>query len=394
MRYVYLALALIVASLNLRPAITSVSPLLVTIRDHLGMSGSAASLLTSIPVLCMGVFAPTAVKWSRRWGIERTIAYALALIGLATVARLFADSTLALLFTSFAAGIGIAVSGPLLSGFIKKHFSGKAPLFVGMYSMSLVIGAAASAGLSVSVQTAMNGSWQAALASWSALALLALVLWGPLAWKEKANRSKRTGGFSAAGRLPLADKRAWLLTAYFGLMAFLFYSITAWLAPAIESAGYDKRFAGAVLTLFTFIQIPVSLLIPLLIARFPKRMYWLVGSTLFELAGLIDILLSGNPWAAGVLLGVGAGGLFPIALMLPIEETSHAEAANAWSAMVQSGGYMFGSLGPLFVGWLQDVSGGFAPAFAGLAVAALVMIAVQVAIGNKKTSPAAEGAPR
>lgn len=48
MRFVYLIAALFLACLNLRPVITSVSPLLRTIQDSLGMSGAEASLLTSL----------------------------------------------------------------------------------------------------------------------------------------------------------------------------------------------------------------------------------------------------------------------------------------------------------------------------------------------------------
>lgn len=388
MRNVYLVLALFLASLNLRPAITSISPLLETIKDSLGMSGVTASLLTSIPVLCMGLFAPTAMKWNKLWGIERTITFALVLIGTATAIRLFAVSSALLLFSAFAAGVGIAVAGPLLSGFIKKHFAANASSIVGIYSMALVVGAAVSAGLSVPLQIVLGGSWQASIAAWSALAIAALPLWIFFSRKIKHIRPTARTPASGNGRLPLRNKRSWLLTCYFGLMAFEFYSITAWLAPAVESLGYDKSFAGGMLTLFTFIQIPVSLLIPFLIARYPKRLAWLIGSASLELCGLLLLVGSGSPWLIAILLGIGAGGLFPIALMLPIDETSNAEAASAWSAMVQSGGYVIGSLGPFFVGWMHDVSGGFTTAFVGLAAVAVTMIMAQLLIGNKKELPA------
>ncbi|MDF2658422.1 MAG: major facilitator superfamily transporter, partial [Paenibacillus sp.] len=57
MRTFYLLAAIFLAALNLRPVITSVAPLLQTIQANTGMSGVAASLLTTLPVLCMGVFA-------------------------------------------------------------------------------------------------------------------------------------------------------------------------------------------------------------------------------------------------------------------------------------------------------------------------------------------------
>ncbi|WP_231507683.1 hypothetical protein [Bacillus sp. UNC41MFS5] len=70
---VLLIIALFIASLNLRPAINSIAPLLGNMSADLGMSAAIASLLTSIPVLCMGIFSPVAVKAGGKWGIERVI---------------------------------------------------------------------------------------------------------------------------------------------------------------------------------------------------------------------------------------------------------------------------------------------------------------------------------
>ncbi|MFE5317855.1 CynX/NimT family MFS transporter [Paenibacillus sp. NPDC056579] len=390
-KYGYLICALFLASLNLRPAISSISPLLESIRGDLGMSGSAASLLTSIPVLCMGLFSPTAVKLSGRWGVERMLTLAILLIGVGTVLRVFAGSSLLILITAFVAGMGIAIAGPLLSGFIKKYFASRASSMVGIYSMAMVLGAALSAGLSVPFQHLLNG-WRGSLALWAVFALIALPIWWRLARagqqhdQQPAEASRRAAAAPAASsaRIPWGNKRAWLLTLFFGLMATIFYSITAWLAPAVESMGYDKSVAGGVLTLFTFIQIPVSLVLPFLTQRFPKRMYWLMGCALLELSGFMVFMMGGSPWIVSILLGIGAGGLFPMALMLPLDETGNAEAASAWSAMNQSGGYIIGAFGPIFVGWLHDVTGSFTQPFAGLAVLIVFMLVLHWKIGNKK----------
>lgn len=388
MRFVYLIAALFLASLNLRPVITSVSPLLRTIQDSLGMSGSEASLLTSLPVLCMGFFAPAAVKLSNRLSIERTIAYCLLLIGLATAARYYANSAWLMLLTAFLAGAGIAVIGPLLSGFIKKNFSNPSAI-VGVYSMAMVVGAAMGSGFSVSLQNALGHSWQASTASWSVLAVIALLFW----WRPV----KRTAGQAepaavssvqaapARGlNLPLKNKRAWLLTSFFGMMAFMFYSLTAWLPPIVQEQGYDKHTAGMILTLFTLIQIPVSFLLPILVSRFQHRVVWLVGCAAMEFAGLLLTQLHVTPWLTCIFLGIGAGGLFPMALMLPIDESAGMDEANALSAMTQSGGYIFASLGPLSVGFIHDRTGSFPPALFGLMVVVVIMILIQLKIGNRK----------
>ncbi|MFC0212764.1 CynX/NimT family MFS transporter [Paenibacillus chartarius] len=119
---ILIAIALFTASLNLRPAINSIAPLLDSIRTDLGMNGAVASLLTSIPVLCMGLFSPFAVKAGGKWGMEKVMGISLVIIAVGTALRAFTASVFYLLVTALIAGIGIAFIGPLLAGFIKKHF--------------------------------------------------------------------------------------------------------------------------------------------------------------------------------------------------------------------------------------------------------------------------------
>lgn len=392
LRFGYLVCALFLASINLRPAISSIAPLLETMRKDLGINGALASLLTSIPVLCMGLFSPTAIKISNRWGLEKTLTWSLLLIGVGTILRYFAASSLLLLLTAFLAGVGIAIAGPLLSGFIKRYFADRASSLVGIYSSAMVIGAALSSGLSVPIQHLLQDSWRASLASWALFAIVALPVWWRLAAHASRSNSNSTAtkNTSEGVKLPWRNKKAWIITLLFGLMAVIFYSLTAWLAPAFESMGYDKAFAGGMLTLFTFIQIPVSFVLPILIARFPKRMYWLLGCAILQLAGLLLFMMNGNPWYCAILLGIGAGGLFPIVLMLPLEETGDAETASAWAAMNQSGGYVIGSLGPIFVGWVHDATGSFVPAFGGLVIVVVFMMLLHLIIGNKKEQSSLE----
>ena len=103
-KYILMIIALFIASLNLRPSINSIAPLLETIRTSLGMNASVASLLTSIPVLCMGLFAPVAVKFSGKWGIERVLGWSLLVIGVGTILRFFTQFGLIFAYYRFYRG--------------------------------------------------------------------------------------------------------------------------------------------------------------------------------------------------------------------------------------------------------------------------------------------------
>jgi len=375
-------IAIVLASLNLRPVITSVSPLLGTIRESLHMSAASASLLTSLAVLCMGLFAPIALKLANRWSIERAIAYSLILIGLATAARYFAYSAWVMHVTALLAGIGIAIVGPLLSGFIKAKFANPSRI-VGIYSLALVVGAALGSGLSIPLSSIFH-SWQISAASWALLAIIALFFW----WKpieQKAHSTSTTGNKTTIPiKQILTSEKAWLLTGFFGLMAFMFYTIMAWLPPIAEQMGYSKHDAGMMLTLLTVAQMPATFLVPILNNRFQHRAVWLVACSSLELIGLLMLLFSINPWLSSVLIGIGAGGLFSLGLTLPIDEADDIQEASLLAAMTQSVGFVFAALGPLFVGLVRDYTGNFTAAIIGMMMIVIVMIIIQLKIGNQK----------
>lgn len=371
-----LILAFFMASLNLRPAITSIAPLLETLRDQLAMSASVASLLTSIPVFCMGIFSPMAAALGARFGIERVIGWSLALIGVGTALRFFTHSTFFLMVTAFVAGLGIASAGPLLSGFIKRYFPTRVPTMIGLFSVALTIGASLGSGLAAPFQSQTH-SWQGALAVWALLAFIAVPIW----WMSLRRAGGRGDGNAASAQtasLPWGQKKAWLLTLSFGFMAMMFYSITAWLPPIIEGLGYSKVYAGNVLTLFALVQVPVSLFLPALLKRYPARLPWMLLCSAFELVGLSMLYFSVAPWIAAIVIGIGAGALFPLNLLLPIDATTNGQEAASWSAMTQSAGYVIGAAGPLILGWIHDATQSFSMAVVALIALVVIMIVIQL----------------
>lgn len=375
--------ALFIVSLNLRPAIASIAPLLETIRNDLGMSASVASLLTTIPVFCMGIFSPISAKLGVRFGMERILGWALVLIGVGTFLRLFTNTSVLLLLTAFLAGVGIAATGPLLSGFIKKYFPNNVASLIAVQTVAITFGASLSAGVTAPIEHGID-SWRGALSIWAILALIALPVWWLFVMRN-VKKEAASSHVQKKGKLPWGNKKAWFLTMSFALMSMMFYTLTAWIPPIVHNMGYSQVYAGNALTILTAVQIPLSLFLPALLKWYPSRLVWLLVGSALELVGLIMFFFGFVPWIAVIFLGIGAGILFPLNLLLPIDITSTGEEAASWSAMTQSAGYMIGATGPLILGWIFDMTGSSYYAIIFMMAVVLLMSVIQMIAVPRKS---------
>ena len=372
----YFIILVFALSLNLRPAITAVGPLLTVIKDDLQMGNISASLLTTLPVFFMGATSLLALFLSRKFGVEGGLMVSLIAIFIALIGRLFVTNATTSIFTALLAGVGIGIAGPLIIGLIKEYFPNE-PSLMSFYSSAMVAGAAIASTFAQPLYQKFNHSWQIALSFWSIFALVAAILLLPLLKIESSTTENIT-----PNRKEAASKNWWLMI-FFSLMAAIFYCLTAWLAPYVQSIGFSKAQSGLLLSLFTLIQLPVSFIIPRLVGTNAKTRNLLIGCGLAELIGLILLLVHVSPWISVIFLALGAGGLFPLALTLPLLTAKSSEEAISLSAFMQSGGFMVGSLGPLLFGVVSQNSNTFNLAWGLVLIFVLLMIASVTFIFSK-----------
>ncbi|WP_157456343.1 CynX/NimT family MFS transporter [Carnobacterium maltaromaticum] len=345
-----------VVAFNLRVGISSVPALLELIKKDLGISNFQSSLITSIPVICMGVFALTVPYFQRTLGRRRTIFFSLLILGLGTLARFFVTSYNLFLITAFMIGFGIAIIGPLLSGFIKSNFPFRSGLMIGVYSLSMGLGASLSSGLALPLTEHFKGNWGISLALWGVFALIAALIWQMFSPVESQRKSAKSTSFS----LPLKNKKAWKYTLFFGIQSGIFYGMTTWLALTALEKGATTLQSGYFLTLYTVIQMLCSFIIPTLMDQFGKMKQWMFFSSglVFIGAGMIALAPSVVFFVLGIILAaIGLGGLFPIAVLLPIRNTKTAEETSLWTSMIQSFGYILGGFMPVLMGAVKDTTG-------------------------------------
>lgn len=353
-----LGLSLILIAVNLRPVFGSLSVVLPEIMRDTGLSATGASMLTTLPILCLGIFSAPTPTLARRFGAERVLLLALLLILAGTLLR--AAGTLPALFTSAVlAGAGIAMGNVLLPGLVKRNFAQQAALMTGLYTLAICAGASSAAAFTVPMEIHwFSGSWPYALAIWAALAFITLLIWAPQALRA---RPIHTDAAARVGSL-MHDKLAWQVTFFMGLQSALAYIVMGWMAPILRERGVDSATAGYLVGTAIVMQLGTCLITPSLAARQSDQRGLSMLVCVLILTGLLGFYWAplGTPiWLAAMVLGTGLGGAFSLALSLIVMRSGNAHVTAQLSAMAQGWGYVMAAGGPLLVGVLRSITGSY-----------------------------------
>nr|WP_279591004.1 MFS transporter [Modestobacter marinus] len=325
------------------------------LRADTGLSSALAGLLTALPVLCFGAFAPLAPRLARRIGLETAVAASLVLLAAGIALRLLPP--VALLYAgSLVAGAAIAIANVLMPAYVKREFT-RPGAVMGAYSASLNVGAAAAAGLTVPIGAALGAEWRVALASWLVLAVAALALWLPVAGVRGTRTTPPEASSWSLLRQPLARQ----VTAYLGLQSVQFYSFAAWLPTLLADAGVPVREGGLLLAASNVTGALGALLIPAAAGRMAAQRPLVVGVLAAYAVGLGGLLLAP---ASGTLLwvavfGVAQGGGFALALTLIVLRSPSPLVAARLGGVAQCLGYLVASTGPVVLGALHDATSGW-----------------------------------
>ncbi|GAB3219878.1 CynX/NimT family MFS transporter [Glycomyces halotolerans] len=369
-----LAAGVVLAAFNFRTAVTSVGALLGEIRGGLGMSETVAGLLTTLPVLVFASLGALAPRLTRRFGARGVITVSLLAMSIGLVARAYSGHQALFLLFSLLALAGGAIGNVAVPVIVKEYFPNSIGRMTTAYSAMLAIGTSVPAFTAVPLAGLM-GDWRAALAVWAVPALLSIVPW--LLWRDGdgAVAASERPHLRGVWRSPLA----WSMLVAFGTQSALAYIIIGWVAEFLRARGMDAAAAGAMLGLFTFVQIPMFMLVPILGARpgAPRRVFFaLVACYPVGIAGLWFLGGGWSTWIWVTLAGI-ASAVFPLLLTLFGLRARTSAGTAALSGFTQSGGYLLAGIGPLAVGWLHGLTGGWTLPFALL----VVLIGALAAVG-------------
>ena len=357
---------LFLATLALRPPVIAIGPLAPLLRDDLGVTAAVVGLLTTIPVLCMGLLAPVGPTLAARFGPRLALAMCLVAMGVAGIVRALAPTVPLLLAVTVAIGIAVGVAGAIPSMVVADRMPRRRALGTGAYAGGIVLGSTLAAALAVPL--AGNGDWRRSLLVLAVGTFVSLAAWLLLVPAEPDRGSR-----PPAVRLPWRQSTGWLLVGVFGLQSALYYGVIAWLPNVYVERGWSPADAGALLAVVNGVGLVATLGVPLLADRVGTRRVQLTIPTVACIVGFAGVLMLPEAailWA--VVLGLALGGIFPLVLTLPLDVAHAPAAVGSASAFMLLGGYVISSAAPIVLGAARDITGTFEASL-------LLLVAVNIA---------------
>jgi CP family cyanate transporter-like MFS transporter len=384
--------AFLLAALNLRIAIAAVSPVLGDIQRDNGLPSAVAGLLTTIPIMCFGLFAFTAPRLTRRLGVNRLMTLAMILLT-GGIALYLQPSVPAPFAATLVVGAAIAVGNVLMPGVAKRDFGSRTPAMMGLYSTCLFIGPALAAGLTVPLESATGLGWRDVLGLWAVPAVIAVAVWAPRALRDGTpppRAGQPAGPRLGAPRLGAPrlgaprlgalwhDPVAWAVTAFMGLQSLGYYSMLTWLPTIFADHHMPAAQAGWMLSFSSFPGVIAALGTPLLERRMRRRYLLVIAAVALCAIGYIGAATNPVPLAYlwMTALGLGQGAAITLALGYIVARSPDAAHTGQVSTMAQGVGYVIACLGPFGIGILHTATGGWTvPVIALTVVLAVELIA-------------------
>jgi CP family cyanate transporter-like MFS transporter len=353
---------IVLLALNLRTAVAVLSPILSYVSGDIPLDSIGIGLLGMLAPLAFAASGFIAPIVARRIGLELTTVLACAAMIVGPLLRAVAPNYLVLVLGSVFALAGMGFANIVLPPIIKKYFPDRVGLLTGTYVTLMSI--SASVPPLIAAPLAESAGWRITLGAWAILAVGALIPWLIVLLQHR--RSLADGAVPVVSQALLGrmhgSRVARALALAFAVTALNVYGMFAWLPEiVIDTAGTTPAQAGALVALFGIIGLPLGLLAPVLATRVRNIGWVLVGAVACYVAGYAGLLLA--PGAATWLwvLLIGAGPIvFPLCLVLINLRTRSHEGSIALSGFVQGIAYALGALGPLLIGLLHDLTGGWA----------------------------------
>lgn len=373
-------LGIVLLSLGMRSATTSLTPLFRMIDAELGLGAVVLGLVGAMPPFAFALVGLVTPALYRRFGAEGALLLAIGAVVGGQLVRALAQEPVTVVASTALTMMGIGVGNVLLPSLVKRYFPHRVGLVTAIYTTLFSVGAAIPPFAAVPIADGIG--WRVSLTLWAVTVAFAALPWLVLARRSSSiallpDLAAVTDSGVRMARVPIA----WALAIALWASALVGAAGTTWLPLVLTAtAGLDDAEAGVALGLLLIIPLPATLLVPLLATR-PKPTAVVVAiAGLLGTTGWIGLLVApaAAPFVWSTLAGC-TGFLFPAVLVQIAVRAASPRVAVRLSAFVQSFGYIGAGVGVLTIGVVHDLTGDWTvPLLAVIVIAALPLAVLPI----------------
>lgn len=360
-KFIILITLIIFIGLNLRPLLASIGPIVPILEANLLMSNVQISLLTTLPIIMMGIFAFFGPKIQYRFGLTRSIFYGLLLLFFGNAYRFSVDNPYLLIISTMIGGLGIGLIQALIPAFIRHECKNNVEFYLGIFSTCIMGGAAIAAASSAPITESLD--YNLSLGILSIPVAITCIIW--LMYKKVELSIQH----NLINKLKLSATH-WLLMIFFGVGTGAYTLVLAWLPPYYIHLGWSANDAGYALAVLTLAEVIIGLLISFLVIHVKNFRFLVIFILITLILGLLLLAFTPHfmPLFTIILLGIGIGGLFPLSLIITFHHVKSPAESVLLLAFVQGGGYLIAAFFPLLAGYIREISSSLSDAWLIMAI--------------------------
>lgn len=354
----YLAItAIALLALNLRTAVSSISPVVTFIQQEIPLPVVTVGLLGIAAPLAFAIATSMSYRPTRKFGVEKTLLVTLLMIIAGHLFRALAWDATALFAGSLLALLGAGMGNVLLPVMVRKYFASRVGLVSSFYITLTAV--SATAGSFFAVPIAQEFGWRTSLGQWILLAAITLL---PLTFLLGNSHPEKTSQSQAPQKAIWRSPTAWAIAGVQGMTSVFGYVSFAWMPlMLLEHNSVSVSTAGLLLSLFAIMGLPVSILVPILATKYLKLHAPIIFfSAAMGVVGTLGILFVENQWLWLAVICVGLGPtMYPLAITLFNLRSKERSTVLAVSTFGQGISYSLATVMVFAIGVLRELTGGW-----------------------------------
>jgi CP family cyanate transporter-like MFS transporter len=359
------------SGVNCRAPLVATGALLPLVMPALHLSSVAASLLTALPLLVLAALSLPGGLLADRMGPRAALVITQLIIAGGGALRAIAPGP----FSFFAAiailGSGIGLAQPALVHAARRISGRRATVATAVYSNGLVLGGLLGSALSAPLLLPLaHGSWRGAFLLWGILGVVAGLVWLfiPLNPSDPHRRPQAPPAGTGSPSIPGLG----LLILVFCCQSAIFYGLVTWLPDFYVSVGWTLAAAAVPVSVLSAGSVVGVIVTPALVRRGGGFRGALIWTGVLDVMALGTLLLDpGLGYLSAAIVGAGTAIALTVGMAAPAV-LAEARATGRVSGILLAIGYSVAVLGPVGIGALRQLTGGFVAGFALLAALSVV----------------------